>query len=212
METLVREHGVNSFQMFMAYKDTMMLRDSELYQTLQTCKDIGAVARVHAENGELVAEGAKEALDLGISGPEGIEISRPEELESEATHRAVTIPNKEHVPLCTEHILSQQAHEVAWRVGVEAERRDDNVGGSMNPVLTVILLPVQHGVSHRGLCVDHLTCRDKQKTSVTRRQSALRRCHCQNLSEFKPLNRAPELPFLSISSFKSNFQTHISYP
>lgn len=56
MDTLVREHGVNSFQMFMAYKDMMMLRDSELYQTLQTCKDIGAIARVHAENGELVAE------------------------------------------------------------------------------------------------------------------------------------------------------------
>lgn len=56
METLVREHGVNSFQMFMTYKDSMMLRDAELYQALQTCKDIGAVARVHAENGELVAE------------------------------------------------------------------------------------------------------------------------------------------------------------
>lgn len=28
----------------------------------------------------LFCQGAKEALDLGISGPEGIEISRPEEV------------------------------------------------------------------------------------------------------------------------------------
>lgn len=52
----MREKGVNSFQMFMAYKDMFMLRDSELFQALQHCKDIGAIARVHAENGELVAE------------------------------------------------------------------------------------------------------------------------------------------------------------
>jgi len=56
MEKLVREKGVSSFQMFMAYKDMFMLRDSELFQVLQHCKDIGAIARVHAENGELVAE------------------------------------------------------------------------------------------------------------------------------------------------------------
>ncbi|KAE8286744.1 Dihydropyrimidinase-related protein 5 [Larimichthys crocea] len=112
METLVREHGVNSFQMFMAYKDMMMLRDSELYQTLQTCKDIGAIARVHAENGELVAESAKEALDLGISGPEGIEISRPEELESEATHRAVTIANRARCPIYLVNVSSMPAGDM----------------------------------------------------------------------------------------------------
>ncbi|NWR80890.1 DPYL5 protein, partial [Centropus unirufus] len=96
METLVREKGVNSFQMFMTYKDLYMLRDSELYQVFRACRDFGAIARVHAENGELVAEGAKEALDLGITGPEGIEISRPEELEAEATHRVITIANRGH--------------------------------------------------------------------------------------------------------------------
>ncbi|XP_056151623.1 dihydropyrimidinase-related protein 5a [Lampris incognitus] len=109
MEKLVREKGVNSFQMFMAYKDMHMLRDSELFQALQNCKDIGAVARVHAENGELVAEGAKEALELGISGPEGHEISRPEELEAEATHRAITIANRAHCPIYLVNVSSVSA-------------------------------------------------------------------------------------------------------
>uniref|UniRef100_A0A8C7F4P2 Dihydropyrimidinase like 5a n=1 Tax=Oncorhynchus kisutch TaxID=8019 RepID=A0A8C7F4P2_ONCKI len=112
MESLVRDKGINSFQMFMAYKDLFMLRDSELFQALQNCKDIGAVARVHAENGELVAEGAKEALDLGISGPEGIEISRPEELEAEATHRAITIANRAHCPIYLVNVSSMSAGDV----------------------------------------------------------------------------------------------------
>ncbi|XP_062324041.1 dihydropyrimidinase-related protein 5b [Osmerus eperlanus] len=112
MEALVRERGVNSFQMFMAYRDTLMLRDSELYQSLQTCKDIGAIARVHAENGELVAEGAREALDLGISGPEGIEISRPEEAKAEATHRAITIANRAHCPIYLVNVSSMSAGDM----------------------------------------------------------------------------------------------------
>ncbi|XP_051544415.1 dihydropyrimidinase-related protein 5-like [Myxocyprinus asiaticus] len=112
MEVLVGEKGVNSFQMFMAYKDLMMLKDSELYQVLHTCKDIGAVARVHAENGELVVEGAKEALDLGIGGPEGIEISRPEELEAEATNRAITIASRAHCPVYLVNVSSISAADV----------------------------------------------------------------------------------------------------
>ncbi|XP_010706433.1 dihydropyrimidinase-related protein 5 [Meleagris gallopavo] len=112
METLVREKGVNSFQMFLAYKELYMLRDGELYQALRACRDIGAIARVHAENGDLVAEGAKEALELGITGPEGIEISRPEELEAEATHRAITIANRTHCPVYLVNVSSMAAGDV----------------------------------------------------------------------------------------------------
>ncbi|XP_077587522.1 dihydropyrimidinase-related protein 5-like isoform X2 [Stigmatopora nigra] len=112
MEKLVREKGVNSFQMFMAYKDTYMLRDNQLFQALRHCKDIGAVARVHAENGELAAEGAKEVLELGITGPEGIEISRPQELEAEATHRAITIANRARCPIYLVNVSSMAAGDV----------------------------------------------------------------------------------------------------
>ena len=56
MKILTRDKGVNSFKMFMAYKDVYMVRDVELYEAFSLCKEIGAIAQVHAENGDLIAE------------------------------------------------------------------------------------------------------------------------------------------------------------
>ena len=54
-----------------------MIRDELLLQGLQKCKSLGAIAMVHAENGDAVAEGQKRMIDLGITGPEGHALSRP---------------------------------------------------------------------------------------------------------------------------------------
>lgn len=56
MRILAEDKGVNSFKMFMAYKDLYMVGDSELYAAFSQCKHIGAIAQVHAENGDLIAE------------------------------------------------------------------------------------------------------------------------------------------------------------
>ena len=42
--------------MFLAYKDVFMLEDNELYESFKRCKQLGALAMVHAENGHLIAE------------------------------------------------------------------------------------------------------------------------------------------------------------
>ena len=56
MAELVSEHGVNSFKMFMAFKDQYQLSDAELLKAFNHCKQLGAVAQVHAENGDAVKE------------------------------------------------------------------------------------------------------------------------------------------------------------
>uniref|UniRef100_A0A453FR83 Amidohydrolase-related domain-containing protein n=1 Tax=Aegilops tauschii subsp. strangulata TaxID=200361 RepID=A0A453FR83_AEGTS len=77
MEVMVKEHGINSFKFFMAYKGSLMVTDDLLLQGLQKCKSLGALAMVHAENGDAVAEGQQRMIDLGITGPEGHALSRP---------------------------------------------------------------------------------------------------------------------------------------
>lgn len=112
MEILVRDRGVNSFKMFMAYKDLYMVHDIELYQAFTCCKNIGAIAQVHAENGDLIAEGAKKMLSLGITGPEGHELCRPEEVEAEATQRAITIASSVNCPLFVVHVMSKSSAKI----------------------------------------------------------------------------------------------------
>lgn len=53
MEEIIKS-GVNSFKVFMAYKGLYMLTDTELYEVFTRCKELGAVAMVHAENGDIV--------------------------------------------------------------------------------------------------------------------------------------------------------------
>lgn len=89
MEFLTREHGVNSFKMFMAYD--FMLNDGDLYSAFEYCEKLGCIAQVHAENGSVISKNAEKLIAKGVTGPEGHEQSRPEEIEAEAVNRACVI-------------------------------------------------------------------------------------------------------------------------
>ncbi|XP_058107460.1 dihydropyrimidinase-like isoform X3 [Magnolia sinica] len=111
MELMVKEKGINSFKFFMAYKGALMINDELLVQGLEKCKSLGALAMVHAENGDAAAAGQKRMIDLGITGPEGHALSRPPELEREATGRAIRLASFVNTPLYIVHVMSADAME-----------------------------------------------------------------------------------------------------
>ncbi len=66
---------------------------------------------MHAENGDAVAEGQQRVFDAGITGPEGHALSRPPELEGEATARAIRLAEFVGSPLYVVHVMSRDAQE-----------------------------------------------------------------------------------------------------
>ena len=56
---LVKEEGINSFKVYMAFKNELMLTNEELLDVFDHCKSLGAIVHVHAENGTIIAENEK---------------------------------------------------------------------------------------------------------------------------------------------------------
>uniref|UniRef100_A0A4W5NEI7 Dihydropyrimidinase n=1 Tax=Hucho hucho TaxID=62062 RepID=A0A4W5NEI7_9TELE len=147
METLAKEKGVNSFKMFMAYKDVFMLQNHELYAAFSQCKKIGAIAQVHTENGDLIAEGAKKMLSLVITCPEGHELCRPEEVEAEATQRAITIAHAVNCTLYVVHVMSKSAAKVVSNACRNGEGSEREAQHDMDGVLCYVF---RHGPTSKA--------------------------------------------------------------
>ncbi|XP_044483348.1 dihydropyrimidinase-like [Mangifera indica] len=122
MEVMVKEKGINSFKFFMAYKGSLMINDDLLLEGLKRCKSLGALAMVHAENGDAVFEGQKRMIELGITGPEGHALSRPAVLEGEATSRAIRLAKFVNTPLYVVHVMSIDAMEEIARARKSGQR------------------------------------------------------------------------------------------
>lgn len=122
MTILAREHGVNSFKHFMAYKNAIMVDDATLIESFTRARDVGAICMVHAENGDLVFRMQQEIVARGIVGPEGHPLSRPPEVEGEAANRACQIAGIVGVPLYIVHTSCRPAMEAIARAKLAGQR------------------------------------------------------------------------------------------
>jgi len=122
MGEIAERHGVNSFKHFMAYKGALMVDDDVLFRSFKRIGEIGGIALVHAENGDVVAQMQEGFMARGLTGPEFHAYSRPPEVEGEAAGRAITLADMAGCQLYVVHTSSRPAHEAIARARAQGQR------------------------------------------------------------------------------------------
>ena len=116
---MVNREGVSSFKLYMAYPGVLMVDDAAIYRTMRTVGDHGGMVNLHAENGIVIQALIDEALEAGNTSPKYHQLTRPQLMEGEATHRVIRIAELAEVPVYIVHLSAREAMEAV----VEARDR-----------------------------------------------------------------------------------------
>ena len=106
--------GYTSFKVFMTYDD-LMLNDRQLLDVFAVAKREGARVMVHAEGHDAIRFLGERLERSGETGPYGHALSRPQVVEREAAHRAISHAELIDLPIVIVHVSGREATEqVAW--------------------------------------------------------------------------------------------------
>lgn len=117
MARLVRDEGVTSFKLYLAYPGVLQVDDAAFFRALLAAREGGALTLVHAENGGVIDVLVRRALARSETAPRYHALTRPPEAEAEATARAIALAAMAGAPLYVVHLscAAALAHVTAAR-------------------------------------------------------------------------------------------------
>jgi dihydropyrimidinase len=108
------EDGYTSFKVFMTYDD-MVLNDGELLRVFDCARDCGALVMVHCEGYDAIRFMTERLEKAGNTAPYYHAVSRPQLVEREATHRAISHAELVDVPIMVVHVSGRESMEqIRW--------------------------------------------------------------------------------------------------
>ncbi|MEI6048951.1 MAG: dihydropyrimidinase [Bacteroidota bacterium] len=104
----IRE-GATSFKVYMAYKDTIGLNDSDILKVMKVVGKAGGMVTVHCESGDEIEILRNKFIHEHHFEPVYHPLSRPAELEAAAVKKAIDLANKCNCPLYIVHISTKES-------------------------------------------------------------------------------------------------------
>ncbi len=115
------DKGIVSFKFFTAYrKRGLMAEDRELFEAFSIIRDLGGLAMVHSEWGDIIDILVERFIGLGKTEPLYHALSRPSFTEAEAISRVLYIAEATGCPIYIVHVTTRE--------GLDEIRRAKNRG------------------------------------------------------------------------------------
>ena len=106
--------GYSSFKVFMTYDD-LVLNDAQLLDVFDVARREKAIVMVHAEGYDAIRYMTRRLEEAGRTAPYYHAESRPESVEREATHRAISHAELTDVPIMIVHVSGREPMEqIQW--------------------------------------------------------------------------------------------------
>jgi dihydropyrimidinase len=109
------DEGVTSYKMFMAYPGVFYSDDAAIFRAMRQAGEDGTMVCMHAENGIVIDEIIRRAVEEGKTAPKYHALTRPTRMEGEGVHRAIAIAEVAQVPVYIVHLSSADALEEVRR-------------------------------------------------------------------------------------------------
>jgi dihydropyrimidinase len=108
------DDGYSSFKVFMTYDD-LVLTDRQLLEVFECARNCGALVMVHCEGYDAIRFMTERLEQAGKTAPYYHALSRPQSVEREATHRAISHAELTDVPIMVVHVSSRESMEqIRW--------------------------------------------------------------------------------------------------
>src|SRR5690349_6551726 len=105
----VMDEGITSFKLFMAYPGVFLVDDATIFRAMSAAGERGGLICMHAENGIVINEIIKRALEQGRTAPKWHALTRPTLAEAEGVHRAIAIAEMAESPVYIVHLSCTDA-------------------------------------------------------------------------------------------------------
>ncbi len=111
MRQLVENHGVKSFKIYTAYKNSIGIDDDVIVKVLETAKKLGALVTVHCENDEIITYLRQKFISEGKTDVKYHPLSRPAEAEIVAIHKMLMLAKIVDTQLYIVHVSTKRGIE-----------------------------------------------------------------------------------------------------